>query len=223
MLFRSIYESRINDKELKAAILELLPGIDLYGGADNSSNDLLFNNDWVSVGARVTWNLIRFLQLPQRKLLILAQDNLLKTRGKAIALAIMTQVHVARVRFFHAKKEFQTAREYLSVQRKLLEKTRIAAEGSRASRQTLTREEMNTLVAEVKFDLAYSALQTAYANIFASIGMDTFSSSEHANLSLEELSGKIKRIWKDRESGRGTSQFTHVYKVVPENRPVGYI
>ena len=42
------------------------------------------------------------------------------------------------------------------------------------SEQTLIREEMNTLVAEVKYDIAYAGLQNAFGNVYASMGLDPF-------------------------------------------------
>jgi len=217
-----IYEARINDKELEASLLELLPGLQLYAGANSDSNDLLFNSDWLSAGIRASWNLIKIFQLPKRKRVIEAQDELLKRRGLALALAIATQVHVSKARFIHAQREYSTSSEYLSVQRRLLSKIRASAEVERASRQTLIREQMNTLVAQIRHDVAYAEVQNAYANIFAGIGLDTFSSFEHANLSLTNLTAKVGAVWKARENGYRLDQLKPwhaVYSVVPEKRP----
>lgn len=217
-----IYETRINDKEFEAAFLELLPGIQLYTGANSDSNDLLFNNDWLSAGVRASWNVIKLFQLPKTKKLIKAQDELLKRRALALSLAIATQVHVSKARFLHAKREYHTASEYLSVQKRLLNKIRASADVERASRQTLIREQMNTLVAQVRHDVAYAEVQNAYANIFAGIGLDTFSTFEHANLSLPDLTAKVREVWKARENGYDLEQLTPshaVYTVIPEKRP----
>jgi len=221
-----IYESRINGKELDASFLELLPGLQLYAGANSDSNDLLFNSDWLSAGVRASWNLIKLFQLPKRKLLIEAQEELLKRRGLALALAISTQVHVSKARFVHSTRELNTASEYLSVQRRLLSKIRAAADVDRASRQTLIREQMNTLVAQVRHDVAYAEVQNAYANIFTGIGLDTFSTFAHASLSLPELTAKVRKVWKGRENGYGLEQLNpsnNVYTVVPEKRPENFI
>ena len=42
-----LYKNRINQDETTAALLELLPGVQLYAGASFDSNDFLFNNNWL--------------------------------------------------------------------------------------------------------------------------------------------------------------------------------
>lgn len=42
------YKQRINDQEYHAALLELLPGLQVYAGSNYDSNDFLYNNHWVS-------------------------------------------------------------------------------------------------------------------------------------------------------------------------------
>ncbi|MDD9909562.1 MAG: TolC family protein [Ahrensia sp.] len=208
------YEHRINEKEFTAAMLEALPGIRITGASDASSNSLLFNNDWVSIAANVSWNLIRVLQLPTRRGLINRQEELIKVRAQALVLAIMTQVQVARAKFIHSRRELQTARQYLDVQRRLLKKLKAAYEVDRTTEQEITREEMNTLAAEVRYDIAYAEMQNAYANIYASIGVDLLTTREHDELSLSELSAHISRAWKEREAGQLQSAPSESHDIV---------
>ena len=153
------YKRRINEQEGRAALLELLPGLQLYAGANWDSNDLLYNNNWLNWGAKASWNLIRVFKYPARRRVIEAQDDVLDQRALALTMAVMTQVYVSRVRYYHYRKELNTAGEYYSVQRRLVEQMRVEAAGDRISEQTLIREEMNTLVAEVKYDIAYKCAE----------------------------------------------------------------
>jgi hypothetical protein len=72
------------------------------------------------------------------------------------------------------------------------------AAADRISEQTLIREELNTLVAEAKRDIAFSGMQTAFANIFASTGLDPYASDVHVDASVKELAGQIKVLWSER-------------------------
>lgn len=163
---------RINRNEAHAALLELLPGIQLYAGSNFDSNEFLFTNDWVNWGAKASWNLMRLVQYPARRASVEAGDELLNERALAVTMAIMTQVYVSRIRYAHTKKELATASEYLDVQTRLIEKMRIQAGEDRISEQTLIREEMNTLVARVRRDIAFSAHQSAIANMYSTVGRD---------------------------------------------------
>lgn len=193
-----LYQTRINQQEADAALLELLPGVQLYAGANFDSNDFLFNNNWLSWGSKASWNLIRLFQYPARKSVIKGKDDLLDARALSLTMAIMLEVHVSRARYLHARREFHTASEYYAVQRRLLSQIRAEAKVNRVSEQTRLREEMNTLVAEVKRDIAYADVQNAYANVFVSVGLDPHWSSFDDKASVKSLAASLKRLWLER-------------------------
>lgn len=188
----NLYKLRINSQEIHAAWLELLPGVQLVAGANYDSNDFLFNKHWANIGAKATWNLLKVFQMPARREVLESQERLLEQRGLALTMAIMTQVHVSRVRYIHLERELTTAGEYRSVQRRLVNQIRIEADADRVSEQTLIREELNTLVAEAKYDIAFADVQNAYANILASMGIDPLSIATGPDMSLAELAAGLR-------------------------------
>jgi len=192
------YRQRINSYELEAAFLELLPGVQVYAGTNYDSNDFIYNNNWVNWGAKASWNLLRLAQYPAKREVINAQDRLLDARSLALTMAIMTQVHVSRVRFHHYGKELATASEYLDVQRRLVELMRSESRADRISEQTLIREEMNTLVAEVKRDIAFANLQNAFANVYASMGLDPYHLDTPATGGVKQLARELHGVWLER-------------------------
>lgn len=192
------YRQRINQHDLDAALIELLPGIQVFAGTDYDSNDFLYNSNWLSWGAKASWNVIRLLQYPAKREVIEAQDQLLDERSLAVTMAVVTQVHVSRVRFHQSRKELETADEYLDVQRRLLKLIRAEASAERVSEQTLIREEMNTLVAEVRFDIAYANLQNAFSNVHASMGLDLYAEALDMELGTSDLAAALRRAWADR-------------------------
>jgi outer membrane protein TolC len=192
------YQLKVNDRELDAALLQLLPGLNLYAGANYDSNDFLLQNDWVNWGAKASWNLLNVFSLPATKAKVEAQGTMLDTRSLSVAMAIMTQVHVSRARFQQSQKEFHTASELARVQNALLRQIRAETEAQRTSEQILIREEMNTLVTEAKLDIVYSDLQNAYANVYASLGIDPFPLSASSDDSVATLANKLRNMWLER-------------------------
>ena len=164
------YQQRINAREAEAALLQMLPGISVDATPSWNSNSFLFNNSWVSWGAQASWNLIKVFSYPDRKAEIEINDVLLDTRALAVTMAIMTQVHVSRARLYHARREYAAATHYHDVQVRILEQIRRAHAAGKMSEQTAIREEMNTLVATVKRDMAFAELQSAVAALVASMG-----------------------------------------------------
>jgi outer membrane protein TolC len=188
------YQQRINQHEAHAALLELLPGIQLYAGASHDANKYLANNQWVTWGTKASWNVLRVFQYPAKRDVVKGQDELLNARALALTMAVMTQVHVSRIRYLNMSHELVTARDYLDVQDRLVKQMRQEAAADRISEQTLIREELNTLVAEVKRDIAFANMQNAFANVFASVGLDPFDSEKPADGSVKDLALQLKTL-----------------------------
>ncbi len=189
---------RIKDKEATAALLELLPGVQLYVGGNMDSNRFLLNNNWLAYGAKASWNLLRLFQYPARKGLIDAQGELLDQRALALTMAIMTQVHVSRARYEHARRELATTADYLNVQNDILAQVRAQARTDRASEQGLIREEMNALLAEVRFDIAHAQLQNAFASIYGALGLDPVDPGLDLNADVKTISTALQTLWRKR-------------------------
>ncbi|MGL4325740.1 MAG: TolC family protein [Beijerinckiaceae bacterium] len=189
------YRLRINEKEADAALLELLPGVNVFLGANTDGNKFLYHSNWIGWGAKASWNLMKVFQYPAKKDVIDAQGKLLDERSLALTMAIMTQVHVSRARYQHARKELATAAQLRDIQRRLLYNIQQSAQTDRTSEQTLIREQMNVIVSEVRYDLAYANLQNAYANIYASLGLDAFPAVDIDRVGVGELSRALRKTW----------------------------
>jgi outer membrane protein TolC len=192
------YRQRINAKELDAALLSALPSFRGILGVNVDSNDFLYNNDWMQWGARASWNVLNLFRYPAQKKAVKAQDELLKQRELALTMAVLTQVHVARARHAHLTEELSTAAHQMRVQDKIMTQIRAGHKAGAMSQQTLLREEMNTLVAEVKYDIAYADAQNAYANLFGSMGIDDFSPDITGREDVQTLRGSLAKLWDDR-------------------------
>ena len=197
------YQLRINAKEGKAALLELLPTATLFGSANFDSDSQLLHGNWLGWGAKATWNALNVFKYPAKKAVIQTKDDVLDQRALAITMAIMTQVHVSRVRYAHSRKLYVTAARHLKVQKGIRHQVREAAALEQASEQTLIREEMNTLASEVQADIAYAELQNAYANIYASIGLDPYGEDLNLDAGLGTVTASLERTWIERGDTSG--------------------
>jgi outer membrane protein TolC len=193
------YRQRINSKELDAALLSALPSFRGILGVNVDSNDFLYNNNWFQWGAKASFNVLNLFRYPAQKKAVKAQDDLLQQREQALTMAVITQVHVARARFGHLSEELGTASNQMRVQDKIMNQIRAGHKAGAMSQQTLLREEMNTLVAEVKYDIAYAEAQNAYANLFGSMGIDDFGPDITGRENVSALRGSLAKLWSDRE------------------------
>lgn len=192
------YKKRINAKEAEASLLELLPGIQLFAGGNADNNLYLYNNHWVNWGAKASFNVMKLFSLRARQDTLATQDDMIDQRALALTMAVMTQVHIGRVRYAHASRELAANEEYLGVQRRLLRQIRAEANEGRVSKQALIREEMNALVAEAKRNIAFAHMQTAFGNLFASMGVDPIPFETTSTTSIAELSASLRATWAER-------------------------
>lgn len=197
------YRQRINEAEVTAALLESMPGIQLYGGPNFDSNTYLLSGDWLSWGAKASWNLIRLVQYPARREVIHGQTDLLDQRALAMSMAVMLQVHVATSRLDQAKRQLAVVREYLSVQKQIVNTLRVDHDAGRVSEQALIREEMNAIVAEAWRDLATAEIHNSFANVNASIGTDLVDAELASTADLSRLTDAIREGWAKRIWTRG--------------------
>jgi outer membrane protein TolC len=206
------YKLRINEKETKKALLELLPSANLFASANWDSDSYLYNTNWVGWGAKATWNLLNVFKYPAKKRLVQAKDETLDARALAVTMAIMTQVHVSRVRYGHSKKLYRTAAKHFSIQQGIVKQIRSSFAEGQASEQTLIREEMNTLASQVAADIAYADLQNAYANIYASMGIDPYAEDLRADDTVDGLADALRNVWIERGDRSGSDRARRAVK-----------
>ena len=185
------YRSRINAKEAYVALLELLPNAQAYFGGNNDTSKYLFHANWLAYGAHASWNLLNVFKYPARIGQVNAQEALLD--AKALALTM------ARIRLFESENELKIAREFLDVQGRLLHQIKAQADTEKASEQTLIREEMNTLVAESRKDIAYALYENAYGLVFEAIGLDPFDRAITTGTTVEDIAHVLDDNWLDGE------------------------
>jgi VCBS repeat-containing protein len=171
------YQKRISEKEGRAALLGLLPGLSLNAGTYKDSNDFLQNNNWSSYGATLGLNLFNVLKAPTVRDLTDAQTQLADERRLALTAAVLGQVHLSRVALENAKDQYETSADYLQVVRKIREQVKQMRSAERGGELDLIREEMSELLADLRRDVAYSELQNSYGRIFVSAGLDPLPST----------------------------------------------
>ncbi|MCA9468851.1 MAG: TolC family protein [Nitrospira sp.] len=188
------YQKRINAKETKAAILELLPNVNMFTGAHYDSNSFLFHNNWITYGAKVSWNLLNVFRHPARKQVIEAQDQVLDAQSLALTMAIMTQVHVASAQYQAALQDVQMAGRYFDTQEKITDHLNRVWSVNGTNEHQVIREKVQSLVAELRYESAKAKVELAYANVLAAIGEDPFPTDITSD-NLEELSQALEERW----------------------------
>jgi outer membrane protein TolC len=189
------YRRRINAQETKAAILEMMPSLNLVVGGNYSSNSFLFNNHWAAYAARASWNLLNLFRYPARAKTIEAQDKVLQTQNLALTMAILSQVHVSVAQVALAKKEVSTAVLYFETQSQITEQARLAWRTARMSEQAVLRERVAQVAAQLRYDAMEAEFQTAWASLLAAIGEDVLPNDLTQEQSVSDLALQLRTRW----------------------------
>jgi outer membrane protein TolC len=189
------YRRRINARETKAAILEMIPSLNLQAGGNYNSNAFLFNQNWAAYAARASWNLLNIFRYPARAKTIEAQEKVLHTQNLALTMAIMSQVHVSVAQVAHAKKETSTAKLYRDTQSQISEQTRLGWRIGRLSEQAVLRERVNQVAAQLRYDAIESELQASWASLLAAVGEDVLPNDLTREHSVSDLALEIRTRW----------------------------
>ncbi len=203
-LREALLKERISAKEANAQLLQLLPGIQVFGGANLDSNDLLVHSNWLSWGAKASWNVMRVFNLPALKRENEARDAVNREQALALTMAVFTQVHASRARYVQNAQILKDSADYFYVQQRILKQVKASAASDATSEQALIREEMNTLVASVKYDIAHADQQNAFANVYASVGIDPYSAGFTGEESVKALANGLRATWVERGDRSGT-------------------
>jgi len=189
------YEQRINKVQARIALLEVLPNLSFFGGFNYNSKDFLYNNSWVSWGAQTSWDVFNAFKYPLKKRTVEVNGEYLDQRALALTMAVVTQVHVSASQYEIAKRKLRTESRFLDVNNNILTQIELGHKARKVSYQTYVRENMNNIVAEAKYDMAYAALQNSLADIYTAVGQPVYGDVNAAQMSVDELANHLATYW----------------------------
>jgi outer membrane protein TolC len=171
-LVEASYNERISINETHKAIAKLLPGIELEFGGHYDSNSFLFYHKWVAAGVNVSWNLMNILNAKNIRGLAAAQREVAHAQRLALAMAVLTQVHVARAELGAKERQFQLYRQINDVDQQLLEHMHNATVASAQGKLEEIRAATSAMISELLLYQGYGQLESAYGQLLATLGLD---------------------------------------------------
>ena len=202
-LMEASYNERISVLETRKAITRLFPGVEFTAGVNYDTNSFLVNDQWNMAGMRVGWNLLNVLNINNTRALAKAQVDASHEQRLALSMAVLTQVHVAYRDYLSRKHQFDRSNDMFSVDQRILNHTRNAANSSSDSRLQEMRASTSALMSELRYYQSYGALQSAYGQILATLGVDLLPASQ-ASSDLSSLSQAVKQAGQTADQTFGT-------------------
>ena len=181
---------RIAAGEVKKALLRMLPGLELDAGVHADSNSFLVNHRWASLAARVSVNLSDIFSAPAALGAARSERALARARREALAMAVLTQLHVAVAEFESARARYVTASQIAKTQARITQVLRSSRRLGLADELRVIRSELDSLQARIGQDLAYAKVEESFGRIFAVAGADIMPDAA-GTLTLESVAEAI--------------------------------
>ena len=182
------YQLRIDKEEVRKSMLRMLPGIELEAGVFYDSNKFFQSNSWSIGGIRLTWNLLNLFQGPAYKRLAKTNVEIDDMRRLAVSMAVLTQLHVAYLRYGLAQGMYEIADNQEHVSGRISNQVTAMKDAGQSDDYKAIEARSRDILAQLRKAEAFSELQNAVARIQNSIGMDpvpaTVTSHELGSLSL---------------------------------------
>jgi outer membrane protein TolC len=184
------YRKRVSATEIRRALASTLPAISFDLGASYDSNKFLLNNAWVESGIRMSLNLFRLAAIPAIRRHGEVQEQVDETRRMAQAMAILTQVRVATLRYGLARGEYDTFSQSAGVDDRLAGYARASATSQVESELELIRSEARALLSEYHRHIAYANAQAAWGRLYNSLGLDV--EADDSSVPVRTLAVRIR-------------------------------
>ncbi|WP_280154209.1 TolC family protein [Piscinibacter sp. XHJ-5] len=206
-LVESHYQERIGVLETRKALARLLPGVEISLGGHYDSNSYLVDNTWWDAGLRVSWNLLNALNAGRIRGLAQAQLDLARQQRLALGMAVLTQVHVAHLEYLARVRQHEMTRELHAVEQRILQHSRNAEQASAQGKLEQIRAAAAAMMSELRLYHSYGAVQGAYAQVIATLGLDPLPSSVdgHDIKTLTEAVRACERAWTETVDPGGSS------------------
>ena len=106
-------------------------------------------------------------------------------------MTVLSQIHIAKIDYELALEEFETAQRYYEVSKKITEQVKNAQKIARFGQLEVIREQASLLVAELRYDIAFTKLQHTIGQIYSSTGINV-TKENVKKLGIKEYANLIK-------------------------------
>lgn len=191
------YSGRIAREEVRKTLVRLFPNLSFNYGVRYDSDRYLVNRNWQEAGLQLSFNIFNIATGPTQIRLAEAGVALADQRRVAGHLAVLTQVHLARLNLANARGQFDRADSIYETDRKIAELSRNRQAAQAQSKLDVVSNETAAILSLLRRYQALAQVQTAENRLLATLGMEPKIGSTN-ELSLKDLTEQLKtspKVW----------------------------
>jgi hypothetical protein len=173
------------------SIIETFPGVDLILNFNRDSNSFLANKTWVDGIVGLTQSINKIITAPARYDRAKNLDVLADRRRQALIAAVITQVHVAKMRFDFLSEAYDESIDADKNAAEILNRAKNFNATGLMSGADLLNARIDAEVSAINRSLAFAGIQDAYGRFITTMGVDLWD-ADSAGLSVPDFARQIK-------------------------------
>ncbi|MCB1213056.1 MAG: TolC family protein [Chlamydiia bacterium] len=180
-LFAFDTQEEIVTDEVRAALIQMVPGVELFAGTFTDANRYLVYNNWNQVGIKALWDLFN---LPEHyhtaKCMAFQKRELIRKNRLAICMGIFTQLHLAYGLYQENLMEYRDAIHSNEIHLASLSAATSERNAGFLPQREWVMRATEQVISEAAMLRTYSELRGRLAQLDNSMGLPTyFSAQEH--------------------------------------------
>lgn len=199
-LREQFYNSRIAVEESRRTLLRLFPNLSFNYDLRYDSDRYLINNRWNDAGVSLSYNLMNLLSAPAQKKMADAGVALADQRRIAMQMTVLAQVHLSRLQYQMAYRQYVRADEIWQADAKIAEHIRNREAAQAQSKLEQVANSTTAIVSLLRRYQSLAQLQAAASKMQATLGMEPVLGSV-TDLTLPQLTEQVRGAMREWEKG----------------------
>lgn len=196
-LRESFYNARIAQQETRRTILRLFPGLSFNYGWKSSDDEYLVNQNWKEAGLQLSFNLLGLLSAPAQLRLAEAGVALADQKRMATQMAVLTQLHLARLQYANAARTLERSELISDVDNRIAEHVVNQEKAEKQTRQEVIANRTTAILSTLRRYQSLSNAQAAASRLQATLGLAPAIDNVDA-LPLKDLTATVEQslaVW----------------------------
>ena len=184
------YNARIARIETRRTLARLMPNVTLNAGTRYDSDSYLVNPNWQEAGLQVSFNLFNLFTGPTQMKMAEAGVALADQRRMAMQMAVLTQMHLARLSLMSAQAQFERADAIYVVDNRIADMVKNREAAQTQSKLDSVSNATTAILSLLRRYQALAQVQSAESKLIANLGLEPQIGSV-AELSLAQLTEQV--------------------------------
>jgi outer membrane protein TolC len=185
------YNVRIASEETRKATLRMFPNLGLSLTARRDDDGYLVNPGWREAGLQLSWNIFNLLSGPAQISMAEAGIAVADQRRIATQMAVLAQMHIARMQYANAISQYNRADAMWAVDSRIVEHVLNQAQAQTQGKLERVSSQTAVILSLMRRYQALAAAHAAASRLQATLGLEPDVASVRDS-TLQELTQAIK-------------------------------